>query len=127
MSKWRRTRWQSLIIAQATFLEYERERLCANDRHNGIAGQQPSASAVTCHVGEAVTTHLTDARQAACETDRPGRMARLVNVWSGALVCRAFAGLHAAKVVLVDLYAEEDIQAAVLSGPDPSADLPALR
>jgi hypothetical protein len=33
-------------------------------------------------------------------------------VWSGALVCSAFANLHAAKVVLVDLYAEEDIQAA---------------
>ena len=40
------------------------------------------------------------------------RTARLANVWSGALVCSAFANLHAAKVVLVDLYAEEDIQAA---------------
>ena len=40
------------------------------------------------------------------------RFARFANVWSGALVCSAFANLHTAKVVLVDLYAEEDIQAA---------------
>ena len=111
MSKWRRTRWQSLIIAQATFLEYERERLCANDRHNGIAGQQPSASAIARHASDAAMRHLEDARQDAGVPVRQPRTARLANVWSGALVTSAFANLHAAKVVLVDLYAEEDIQA----------------
>jgi hypothetical protein len=34
--KWRRTSWQQLI-AQADFLEYERQRLCPGDRQNGIA------------------------------------------------------------------------------------------
>jgi hypothetical protein len=111
VSKWRRTRWQSLIIAQATFLEYERERLCANDRHNGIAGQQPSASAIACHASDAAMRHLEDARHDAGVPVRQPRTARLANVWSGALVTSAFANLHAAKVVLVDLYAEEDIQA----------------
>ena len=109
----RRTRWQEIIAVQASYLEYEYKRLSNGNHQNGAAGRRRSAATVTCNVGEAVTTHLTDARQAACDTDRAGRMARLVNVWSGALVCRAFAGLHAAKVVLVDLYAEEDIQAAV--------------
>jgi hypothetical protein len=111
VSKWRRTRWQSLIIAQATFLEYERERLCANDRHNGSAGQQPSASAIACDASDAAMRHLEDARQDAGVPVRQPRSARLANVWSGALVTSAFANLHAAKVVLVDLYAEEDIQA----------------
>jgi len=35
MSKWRRTSWQQLIIAQTNFLEYERMRLGPNDRPNG--------------------------------------------------------------------------------------------
>lgn len=112
MSKWRRASWQELIIAQASFLEYERKRLCGDDHQNGIAGQRPSASAGACHAGEAAKKHLDDARQAAGVPARQPRTARLANVWSGALVCGAFANLHAAKVVLVDRYAEEDIQAA---------------
>jgi hypothetical protein len=109
----RRARWQEIIAAQASYLEYEYERLRNRNHQNGLAGRRRSAATVACQAGTAMTTLLTDARQAACDTDRPGRIARLVNVWSGALVCRAFADLHAAKVVLVDLYAEEDIQAAV--------------
>lgn len=104
----RQTRWQELIIAQAGFLEYERNRLCGDYHQNGIAGQGPSA----CHASDAAKKHLDDARKAAGDPRRQPRTARLVNVWSGALVCGAFANLHAAKVVLVDLYAEEDIQAA---------------
>jgi hypothetical protein len=112
-SRRRRARWQEIITAQASYLQYECERLSNGNHHNGAAGRRRSAAAVVCSAGNAVTAHLTDARQAACDPDRPGRIARLVNVWSGALVCSAFANLHAAKVVLVDLYAEEDIQAAV--------------
>ena len=108
MSKWRRTSWQQLIIAQTNFLEYERTRLCPNDRQNGVSGQQSSA----CHASGAAKKHLDDARQAARHPNRQPPVARLANVWSGALVCSAFANLHAAKVVLVDLYAEEDVQAA---------------
>ena len=108
MSKWRRTSWQQLIIAQTNFLEYERMRLCPNDRQNGVSGQRSSA----CHASDAAKRHLDDARQAAGIPTRQPPVARLANVWSGALVCSAFANLHTAKVVLVDLYAEEDIQAA---------------
>jgi hypothetical protein len=112
MSKWRRTSWQQVIVAQASFLEYECKRLCADDHRNRVAGQQPSASASARHASDAAMRHLHDARHAAGFPAREPRMARLANVWSGALVCCAFANLHAAKVVLVDLYAEEDIQAA---------------
>jgi hypothetical protein len=108
MSKWRRASWQQLIIAQTNFLEYERMRLCPNDRQNGVSGQRSSA----CHASDAAKRHLDDARQAAGIPTRQPPVARLANVWSGALVCSAFANLHTAKVVLVDLYAEEDIQAA---------------
>jgi hypothetical protein len=108
MSKWRRTSWQQLIIAQTNFLEYERTRLCPDDRQNGVSGQRSSA----CHASDAAKRHLDDARQAAGIPTRQPPVARLANVWSGALVCSAFANLHTAKVVLVDLYAEEDIQAA---------------
>jgi hypothetical protein len=106
--KWRRTSWQQLIIAQANFLEYERQRLCPGDRQNGIAGQGPGA----CHASIAARRHMDDALQAAGIPARQPPAARLANMWSGALVGSAFANLHAAKVVLVDLYAEEDIQAA---------------
>jgi hypothetical protein len=112
VSKWRRTSWQQLIIAQASFLEYACKRLCADDHQNRIAGQQLSASASACHASDAAMGHLVDARLAAGVPARQSRTARLANVWSGALVCSAFANLHTAKVVLVDLYAEEDIQAA---------------
>jgi hypothetical protein len=108
----RRTSWQQIIIAQASFLEYERKRLCPDNHQNGSAGQQPRASASACHASDAARKHLDDARQAAGIPACQSRTARLANVWSGALVCSAFANLHTAKVVLVDLYAEEDIQAA---------------
>jgi hypothetical protein len=99
VGKWRRTSWQHVIIAQASFLEYERKRLSPDDRQG-------------CHAGEAARRHLDDALQAAGIPARQPWTARLANVWSGALVWSAFANLHAAKVVLVDLYADEDIQAA---------------
>lgn len=97
----RRTRWQEIIIAQAGYLEYEYERL-SNGNHQNGAG---------C-TGKAVMKHLQGARQAAGDIDRQKKTVRLVSIWTGALVSGAFAQLHCAKVVLVDLYAEEDIQAA---------------
>ena len=112
MSEWRRTSWQQVIVAQASFLEYECKRLCADDHQNRVVGQQPSGSASARHASDAAMRHLEDARQDAGVPVRQPRTARLANVWSGALVTSAFANLHAAKVVLVDLYAEEDIQAA---------------
>jgi hypothetical protein len=112
VSRKRRTSWQELIIAQAGFLEYERKRLCADHHQSATAGPRSSAPATSCHASDAALRHLEDARHAAGCPARQTRTARLANVWSGALVCSAFANLHAAKVVLVDLYAEEDIQAA---------------
>ena len=112
MNRWRRTRWQQIIVAQASFLEYECGRLCGDYHQNGTAGQGPSAWANACHAREAVKKHLDAARQAAGASDRRARAERLVDLWNGASVCGAFANLHAARVVLVDLYAEEDIQAA---------------
>jgi hypothetical protein len=112
MSEWRRTSWQQVIVAQASFLEYECKRLCADDHQNRVVGQQPSGSASARHASDAAMRHLHDARHSAGLPAREPRIARLANMWSGALVCCAFANLHAAKVVLVDLYAEEDIQAA---------------
>jgi hypothetical protein len=139
VSRWRRTRWRQIIVAQARYLEYECERLC-DDHQNGTAGRQCSAAARECPAHKAVGNHLEAARRAAGASGRPaagagasgrpaagasasgrpaagasdpqGRTARRVGLWSGGSVNGAFAELHAARVVLVDLYAEEDIQAA---------------
>jgi hypothetical protein len=111
VSRWRRTRWQQIIVAQARYLDYECERLC-DDHQNGTAGRQWSAAASACPAHKAVKRHLDAARQAAGASDRQARTARRVGLWSGGSVGGAFADLHAARVVLVDLYAEEDIQAA---------------
>jgi hypothetical protein len=119
VSRWRRTRWRQIIVAQARYLEYECELLCA-DHQNGTAGRQCSAAARECPAHKAVKNHLEAARRAAGASGRPAagasdpqaNTARRVDLWSGGSVNGAFADLHAARVVLVDLYAEEDIQAA---------------
>ena len=59
VNKWRRTSWQQLIIAQASFLEYERMRLGPDDRQTGTAGQRSSA----CQASGAARRHLDDARR----------------------------------------------------------------
>ena len=110
MSK--RTRWQELVIAQARFLEYECTRLCQEGNENGFAGQRPGVSCSPRQVEQAAQVHLERARRAAGYPNPWPRGTRLVNVWNGSLVTAAFANLHCAKVVLVDLYSEEDIQAA---------------
>jgi hypothetical protein len=113
------SRWRRIIIAQAKYLEYECDRLC-RDHQNGTAGRQWSAAACACPAHEAVNKHLdaalqaagASARRAAGASDRQAKNAQLVNLRSGGSVNGAFAELHAARVVLVDLYTEEDIQAA---------------
>lgn len=118
MSRWRRARWQQVVLAQARYLEYECEQLCCAHQ-NGSAGLPWSAAASVCPVRKAVTKYLDAARRAAGvrdrqahgAPDRQGGTSRLADLRGGS-ICGAFANLHAARVVLVDLYAEEDIQAA---------------
>lgn len=121
MSRWRGARWQQIVLAQAEYLEYERDRLCGVHQ-NGTAGLQRSAAASACPAREAATNLLNAARRAAGDRQahgapdrqaagRQGGTGQLADLRSGS-ICGAFANLHAARVVLVDLYAEEDIQAA---------------
>src|SRR5262245_46265868 len=106
----RRTRWQEYVISKAYYLDNERNRLC--DR----ACQDTPA---TSYVKAATSRHLSaDRRTAGVEEDgqTPIRFARrdlLVNAWTGASVEGAFVNLHAAEVVLVNLYDEQDIDSRV--------------
>lgn len=105
-----RTRWQELIISKAYFLENERNRLCDRECQH---------TQTTSYVKEATARHLTAARRAAgveADSQTPIRLARrdrLVNAWTGASVEGAFVNLHAAEVVLANLYDEQDIDSRV--------------
>jgi hypothetical protein len=106
----RRTRWQEYVISKANYLDNERNRLC---------DQACQDTAATSYVKAATTRHLAAARQAAgVEEDgqSPIRFARrdlLVNAWTGASVEGAFVNLHAAEVVLANLYNDQDIDSRV--------------
>jgi hypothetical protein len=106
----RRTRWQEYVISKAYYLDNERNRLC---------DQACQDTAATSYVKAATTRHLAAARQAAgVEEDgqSPIRFARrdlLVNAWTGASVEGAFVNLHAAEVVIANLYDEQDIDSRV--------------
>jgi hypothetical protein len=106
----RRTRWQEYVISKAYYLDNERNRLC---------DQACQDTAATSYVKAATTRHLAAARQAAgVEEDgqSPIRFARrdlLVNAWTGASVEGAFVNLHAAEVVLANLYNDQDIDSRV--------------
>jgi hypothetical protein len=106
----RRTRWQEYVISRAVFLEYERDRLCRRECQDAPA---------TSYVKAATAGHLTAARRAAGVTEdghaslRLARRDKLVNAWTGAAVEGAFVNLHAAEVVLVNLYDQEDINSRV--------------
>jgi len=106
----RRTRWQEYVISKAYYLDNERNRLC---------DQACQDTAATSYVKAATTRHLTAARRAAgVEEDghTPIRFARrdlLANAWTGASVEGAFVNLHAAEVVLANLYDEQDIDSRV--------------
>jgi hypothetical protein len=105
-----RTRWQELIISKAYFLENERNRLCDRECQH---------TQTTSYVKEATTRHLTAARRAAGVTEdssaelRLASRHRLVNAWTGAAVEGAFVNLHAAEVVLANLYDEQEINSRV--------------
>ena len=106
----RRTRWQEYVISKAYYLDNERNRLCDLACHDAQA---------TSYVKEATTRHLTAARRAGgvrADGHTPIRLVtrdRLVNAWTGASVEGAFVNLHAAEVVLTNLYDEQDIDSRV--------------
>jgi hypothetical protein len=106
----RRTRWQEYVVSKAYYLDNERNRLCDQACQN---------TAATSYVKAATTRHLAAARRAAgVEEDgqTPIRFARrdlLVNAWTGASVEGAFVNLHAAEVVLANLYDEQDIDSRI--------------
>jgi hypothetical protein len=106
----RRTRWQEYVVSKAYYLDNERNRLC--DR---ACQDTPTTS----YLKAATSRHLAAARRAAgVEEDgqTPIRFARrdlLVNAWTGASVEGAFVNLHAAEVVLANLYDEQDIDSRV--------------
>jgi hypothetical protein len=101
-----RTRWQEYVISKAYFLEHERNRLCV---------RACESAETTSYVKAATNRHLKAARRAAGVTEEGdtdlhvARRRRLVNAWSGAAVEGAFVNLHAAEVVLANLYSEQDI------------------
>jgi hypothetical protein len=105
-----RTRWQEYVISKAYFLDNERNRLC--DR-------KCESTQTTNYVKAATSRHLKAARRAAGvdedgEADlRLARRLRMVNAWTGAAVEGAFVNLHAAEVVLANLYSEEDLNSRI--------------
>jgi hypothetical protein len=79
-------------------------------RRAAITAQVPRQHAETqAALNEAVVAHLNDAR-AAIAYRRPG-LARLADWWRGTSVEQAFASLHAARSVLVDLLPDDEVQA----------------
>jgi hypothetical protein len=106
----RRASWQEHVIAKGRFLENQRRLLSARDSLNDAEVKQL--------IEAAVEKHLNAAHQAAGETPDGGPrrrrpLDRLVNTWTGAQVEAAFLNLHAAEVVLANLYTEEEVQARV--------------
>jgi hypothetical protein len=100
----RHSGWQEQVVAKASFLEYDRDRLLLRcpERHDQMR--------------KATTRRLDDARCAAGGLGNGAGghntwMARLANIWTGHLIEGAFANLHIVEVALVDLYADEDIRA----------------
>ena len=98
------------MIAKGRFLENQRRLLSARDSLNDAEVKQL--------IEAAVEKHLNAAHQAAGETPDGGPrrrrpLDRLVNTWTGAQVEAAYLNLHAAEVVLANLYTEEEVQARV--------------
>jgi hypothetical protein len=136
----RRRRWQETVIAKANLLEHEGELLYQRDRRREQQARRPeqqaqrptsdgSQEAIRQAVRTAVKKHLEDARVAAGEgeTGKVGedskdskdskgqRSSRTRSRLSsaGAGVEGAFTNLHAAQVMLVNMYSEEDIKANI--------------
>jgi hypothetical protein len=105
-----RARWQEYVRSKAYYLENEQDRLCARECQDAQD---------TGYVKAATTTHLRVARHSAGLTEdgradlRLPRRHRMVNAWTGAAVEGAFVNLHAAEVVLANLYSEQDVDSRV--------------
>jgi hypothetical protein len=108
----RRKRWQEAVIAKANLLEHEGQLLYQQDQLRAPARDQ---QAIRDTVLTATTKHLQDARMAAGEagTDEQPLRSRGYLPPAGARCDGAFVNLHAAQVVLVNLYSEQDIRARI--------------
>jgi hypothetical protein len=108
-----RKRWQEAVIAKAHLLEYEGRLLCQQDRlHAPARDQQAIRESVLTGMGK----HLERARVAAGEAgedQQPPRRSRSYMRPVGARCDGAFVNLHAAQVLLANLYSEEDIKASI--------------
>src|SRR4051794_28799153 len=109
----RHARWQEHVLAKAIGLEHSYERLAERaiqDESNRIENrEEPSAASVRAALDE----YLRAARSMALlrETLRLRPISRLAARASGAAIDAAFVNLHAAEIVLVDLYEAADIEA----------------
>jgi hypothetical protein len=112
----RRKRWQEAVIAKAHFLEHEGQVLCRQDQLRAPAGDQ---EAIRESVLTGMGKHLQRARVAAGEADEANkdqqslRRSRSYVLLVGARCDGAFVNLHAAQVLLANLYSEEDIKARI--------------
>jgi hypothetical protein len=99
----RRARWQEEVITKANLLEPEGQLLCRRYQANGQNPQDERA--IKDSIMTAVGTHLQEARKAASVRN---------NLWPNGPACEgAFINLHAAQVLLVNLYSEDDVQASI--------------
>ena len=110
----RHARWQEHVLAKAIGLEHSLERLAKQgtrdqDGRPDNLGDHNAADSV----GKAVDSFVAAARSNALlrQTFRFRPFARLAARASGAAIDAAFVNLHAAEVVLVDLYGPADIKA----------------
>jgi len=113
----RRKRWQEAVIAKAHLLEHEGQVLCQQDRLRAPARDQ---EAIRKSVLTGMGKHLQRARvaageagEAACEDQQSLRRSRSYVLLVGARCDGAFLNLHAAQVLLANLYSEEDIKASI--------------
>jgi ribosome-associated translation inhibitor RaiA len=98
-----RARWQEEVLAKADLLEHEGQLLCR--RYQTRRQNHQDEKAIRDSVMTAVSAHLQAARNAANVPNNP---------WPNGSTCEgAFVNLHAAQVLLVNLYSEDDIQASI--------------
>jgi hypothetical protein len=109
----RRKRWQEAVIAKAHLLKHEGQVLCRQDRLRAPAEDQ---EAIRESVLTGMEKHLQHARVAAGEANEDQqslRRSRSYLLPAGARCDGAFVNLHAAQVLLANLYSEEDIKARI--------------
>ena len=109
----RRARWQEHVLAKANELEYDYRRLAKGAIRDGSYGPGLMEERPLDSVRAALDEYLQTARSMALlrQTLRRRPISRLAARVSGAAIDAAFVNLHAAEVVLVDLYGVGDIDA----------------